>query len=332
MRSACSIAIRSTSGSSPRSSGSIGIWRSCGAARRSDRVHYVSICSPNYLHDAHIRLALRVGADVICEKPLVINPWNLDALQELERETGRRVYTVLQLRLHPAADGAARAPAWPSPSPPPRGVPDLHHRARAVVRRVVEGLGRAVRRHRHQHRHPLLRSADLAVRAGADDPRCTSRERASAAGTLELERADVRWFLSTESPTCRSRRSPAQDDVSIDHGRRRGDRVQRRLHRPAHARLRGDAGGPRASASTMRGRRSSWRIASGRRRRRSSHGRVHPMLEARDADDGRTTSSTNRRYVDDGCEIGDGHEDLAFHATSWRAPASAAAATSARTW
>jgi UDP-N-acetyl-2-amino-2-deoxyglucuronate dehydrogenase len=67
----------------------------------AERVHVVSICSPNYLHDAHIRLALRVGADVMCEKPLVINPWNLDALQELEREAGRRVNTVLQLRLHP---------------------------------------------------------------------------------------------------------------------------------------------------------------------------------------------------------------------------------------
>jgi UDP-N-acetyl-2-amino-2-deoxyglucuronate dehydrogenase len=66
------------------------------------RIHYVSICSPNYLHDAHIRMALRVGADAICEKPLVINPWNLDALQELERETGRRVHTILQLRLHAA--------------------------------------------------------------------------------------------------------------------------------------------------------------------------------------------------------------------------------------
>jgi UDP-N-acetyl-2-amino-2-deoxyglucuronate dehydrogenase len=65
------------------------------------RVDYVSICSPNYLHDAHIRQALRVGADVICEKPLVINPWNLDALEELESETGHRVNTVLQLRLHP---------------------------------------------------------------------------------------------------------------------------------------------------------------------------------------------------------------------------------------
>src|SRR5882672_6175115 len=66
-----------------------------------DRVHYVSVCSPNYLHDAHVRLALRVGAHAICEKPLVINPWNLDALRELEEEHGSRVYTVLQLRLHP---------------------------------------------------------------------------------------------------------------------------------------------------------------------------------------------------------------------------------------
>lgn len=67
----------------------------------SERVHYISICSPNYLHDAHCRLALRIGADAICEKPLVINPWNLDALQELEAEYDRRIYTVLQLRLHP---------------------------------------------------------------------------------------------------------------------------------------------------------------------------------------------------------------------------------------
>lgn len=67
-----------------------------------DRVHYVTIASPNYLHDAHIRFALRVGADAICEKPLVLNPWNADALQEYEKETGKRVYNVLQLRLHPA--------------------------------------------------------------------------------------------------------------------------------------------------------------------------------------------------------------------------------------
>jgi len=67
-----------------------------------NRVEYVSICSPNYLHDAHCRLALRVGADVICEKPLVINPWNLEPLQEIEAETGHKINTVLQLRLLPS--------------------------------------------------------------------------------------------------------------------------------------------------------------------------------------------------------------------------------------
>lgn len=65
-------------------------------------VHYVSICSPNYLHDAHCRFTLRVGADAICEKPVVLNPWNIDALQELEKESGKRIFTVLQLRVHPS--------------------------------------------------------------------------------------------------------------------------------------------------------------------------------------------------------------------------------------
>ncbi|MFK5925630.1 MAG: Gfo/Idh/MocA family oxidoreductase [Desulfuromusa sp.] len=67
-----------------------------------NRLHYVSICSPNYLHDAHIRFALRVGADAICEKPLVLNPWNVDALAEIEKETGKKIYNILQLRVHPS--------------------------------------------------------------------------------------------------------------------------------------------------------------------------------------------------------------------------------------
>ena len=72
--------------------------------RQSDdaRVHYISICSPNYLHDAHVRLALRLHAHAVCEKPLVINPWNLEALAEIAAETESRVYTILQLRLHPS--------------------------------------------------------------------------------------------------------------------------------------------------------------------------------------------------------------------------------------
>jgi UDP-N-acetyl-2-amino-2-deoxyglucuronate dehydrogenase len=69
--------------------------------RTGTKIDYVSICSPNYLHDSHIRFALRHKADAICEKPIVLNPWNVDALQEIEKETGRRVYTILQLRFHP---------------------------------------------------------------------------------------------------------------------------------------------------------------------------------------------------------------------------------------
>jgi UDP-N-acetyl-2-amino-2-deoxyglucuronate dehydrogenase len=70
--------------------------------RQGRPVDYVSICSPNYLHDSHIRFALRQQADAICEKPLVLNPWNVEALEEIEKETGKKVYTILQLRLHPA--------------------------------------------------------------------------------------------------------------------------------------------------------------------------------------------------------------------------------------
>jgi UDP-N-acetyl-2-amino-2-deoxyglucuronate dehydrogenase len=68
--------------------------------REGNPIDYISICSPNYLHDAHIRFGLRSGCDVICEKPLVLNPWNVDALQEIEKETGKKVNTILQLRLH----------------------------------------------------------------------------------------------------------------------------------------------------------------------------------------------------------------------------------------
>lgn len=70
--------------------------------RKNHKIDYVSICSPSYLHDAHIRFALRQQADAISEKPLVLNPWNLDALREIEAETGKRINTILQLRLHPA--------------------------------------------------------------------------------------------------------------------------------------------------------------------------------------------------------------------------------------
>ena len=75
--------------------------RYCSRIKGKERqVNMVSICTPNYLHDAHIRYGLRLGADVSCEKPLVLNPWNIDALVEVERETGHKVNNILQLRLH----------------------------------------------------------------------------------------------------------------------------------------------------------------------------------------------------------------------------------------
>ncbi|CAL2082983.1 Gfo/Idh/MocA family oxidoreductase [Tenacibaculum sp. 190524A05c] len=69
---------------------------------RGQVLDFMSICTPNYLHDSHIRMALRRGADAICEKPLVLNPWNIDALQKMEKESGKKIWNVLQLRMHPS--------------------------------------------------------------------------------------------------------------------------------------------------------------------------------------------------------------------------------------
>lgn len=77
--------------------------RHCSKLKNTEsKIDYVSICTPNYLHDAHMRYGLRLNADVICEKPLVLNPWNVDALKLVELETGHKIYTILQLRLHKA--------------------------------------------------------------------------------------------------------------------------------------------------------------------------------------------------------------------------------------
>ena len=70
--------------------------------RSGEKVDFVSVCSPNYLHDSHIRFGLRNDADVICEKPIVLNPWNIEALQQIENETSKSIYSILQLRLHPS--------------------------------------------------------------------------------------------------------------------------------------------------------------------------------------------------------------------------------------
>jgi UDP-N-acetyl-2-amino-2-deoxyglucuronate dehydrogenase len=160
------------------------------------RVHYISICSPNYLHDAHVRLALRVGAHAICEKPLVINPWNLDQLQTLEQETGRRVYTVLQLRHHP-------------------GVLSLRQRLDAhdgVVHEVL--LTYVTGRGPWYHmawKGTSERSGGLCTNIGihlfdlvlwlfgaVDESAVYVNGPMRIGGTLHLERARVRWFLSVD--------------------------------------------------------------------------------------------------------------------------------------
>jgi UDP-N-acetyl-2-amino-2-deoxyglucuronate dehydrogenase len=163
----------------------------------SERVHYMSVCSPNYLHDAHIRLALRVGADAICEKPLVINPWNLDGLQELEHETGQRVYTVLQLRLHPALIAFRERLRAQSGRRHTVQLAYLTARGRwydVSWKGVDERSGGIVT-------NIGIHFFDLLVWLFGDVQRSEVhlREAKRAAGTMELATADVQWYLSAES-------------------------------------------------------------------------------------------------------------------------------------
>jgi UDP-N-acetyl-2-amino-2-deoxyglucuronate dehydrogenase len=162
----------------------------------ADRVDVVSVCSPNYLHDAHIRLALRVGADAICEKPLVINPWNLDGLQEIERETGKRVYTVLQLRLHPDLVALkAKLDAGPA---------TMHD----VTLTYITGRGRW---YNVSWKGSDERSGGVVTNIGihffdlllwlfgaVESSTVLTREATKASGILQLARARVRWSLSTD--------------------------------------------------------------------------------------------------------------------------------------
>jgi UDP-N-acetyl-2-amino-2-deoxyglucuronate dehydrogenase len=163
----------------------------------AERVHYVTVCSPNYLHDAHMRAALRVGADAICEKPLVINPWNLDALQELEHETGRRVNTVLQLRLHPALV-AFRERLLAAPKK--RHTVQLSYlTARGkwydVSWKGVEERSGGIVVNIGIHFFDLLSWLFGPV----ERAEVHLREPKRAGGTLALANADVQWYLSAES-------------------------------------------------------------------------------------------------------------------------------------
>ena len=163
--------------------------------RRGAKIDYAAICSPNYLHDAHCRFALRSGSDAICEKPLVLTPKTIDELAEIERDTGRRVSTILQLRLHPA-------------------IIALRERfAKSNKRHKVE-LTYITSRGRWYHtswKGDEAKSGGVATNIGvhffdmlsfvfgsASRNEAHLREPERAAGSLECERADVSWFLSLD--------------------------------------------------------------------------------------------------------------------------------------
>ena len=180
-------------------------------------VDYVSICSPNYLHDAHIRLAMRVHAHPICEKPLVINPWNLDQLEELESEFDQRVHTVLQLRLHPAVQA-------------------LREKVRASDKRHDIVLTYATRRgawYDVSWKGTEEKSGGLIMNIGVhfldmliwifgtpEESMVHLREPRRASGCLALPRARVRWFLSVDErdlpEACRSQGCYAYRALTMD--------------------------------------------------------------------------------------------------------------------
>jgi len=168
--------------------------------RLGARLDYVSVCSPNYLHDAHIRFGLRQGADVICEKPVVLNPWNIDALQEIERETGRKVYNILQLRLHSSVI-TLRERILNGPSDKIYEVDLAYITARGnwyytSWKGEVSKSG-GIATNIGVHFYDMLQWIFGAVKQNIVHVHTQDR----AAGYLEFERARVRWFLSINADT-----------------------------------------------------------------------------------------------------------------------------------
>lgn len=185
----------------------------------NDRLHYVSICSPNYLHDAHIRFALRIGAHAVCEKPLVLNPWNLDALSQIELETGRKIYNILQLRVHPAI--IALKNKIHSMKDRPRHKIDLSYITsrgnwyftswkgdRTKSGGIASNIG--------IHFFDMLLWIFGPVKSNQVH---LSKDR-KMAGFIELETADVRWFLSVDKNdlpgSAVRQQSPTYRSITVD--------------------------------------------------------------------------------------------------------------------
>ena len=161
---------------------------------KNQKVDFVSICSPNYLHDSHIRFALRIGADAICEKPLVIKPWNLDSLEKLEKETGKKIYNILQLRLHPAIINLKKR------------VEEEKDKKYDIDLIYITSRGRW---YHHSWKGDVEKSGGLVMNIGVHffdillwifgNPAKIEvhySDKNTASGYLELEKARVRWYLS----------------------------------------------------------------------------------------------------------------------------------------
>ena len=186
--------------------------------RKGKPIEVFSICSPNYLHDAHCRFALRSDADVICEKPLVLNPWNIDGLAEMEQATGRRIFNILQLRLHPAVRDLKT-----------RIARDGGRRLHEVDLTYITSRGRWFSASWKGDPHKSggiatnigVHFFDLLVHVfgGIRNNVLHLRDDKRNAGYLELERAHVRWFLSIDRgdlPEGAAQDSPSYRSLTMD--------------------------------------------------------------------------------------------------------------------
>jgi UDP-N-acetyl-2-amino-2-deoxyglucuronate dehydrogenase len=184
--------------------------------RKDVAVDYISICSPNYIHDAHIRFALRYGSDVICEKPIVLNPWNVEALQEIEQDSGHRVNTILQLRLHPNVV-ALREKIQQEPADKIYNVDLTYITSRGnwyyTSWKGEERKSGGIATNIGVHFFDMLQWIFGNVKANYVHLHAHDR----AAGYLEMEKARVRWFLSINA------------DTLPDEVKKRGGRTYRSL-------------------------------------------------------------------------------------------------------
>lgn len=163
----------------------------------SRQIDFVSVCSPNYLHDSHMRFGLRSQANVICEKPLVLNPWNIDGLQEIERETGKKINTILQLRLHPTII-ALKQKVAASPADKKFDVDLTYITARGNWYlqswkgddKKSGGISTNIGVHFYDMLHFVF--------GKLQDNKVHFNSPTKAAGYLEYEKARVRWFLSVD--------------------------------------------------------------------------------------------------------------------------------------